>query len=179
MPAKCAHGRDFVSRRRIIKRANASTNQLFKFVRKLIGVRQSTGRRFMTRTNVGDNLRWGITRGVLFGAVFSVVLGLAILIRGSAAYGGATFPRIAAVTTILGFLGGLCVGSLRPFTRSSWGAVAVGSVGGVFGFAAIWIAAFGTDRSLSLPFLLGGALVGARASMMSHKPGQGSAGYSD
>ena len=90
----------------------------------------------MTRTTVRDNLRWGISRGVLFGAVFSVVLGLAILVRGSAAYGGATFPRIVAVTTILGFLGGLCVGSLRPFTRSSWGAAAVGSVGGVFAFAA-------------------------------------------
>ena len=133
----------------------------------------------MTRTDVRDNLRWGITRGVLFGAVFSVVLGLAMLIRGSAVYGGATFPKSVGVTTILGFLGGLCVGSLRPFARSSWGAVAVGSVGGVFASAAIWIAAFGADRSLSLPFLLGGALVGARVSMMSHKPGQASAGYSD
>ena len=133
----------------------------------------------MTRADLRDNLKWGSRRGVLFGAVFSVVLGTAMLVRGSAVYGAATFPRIVAVTTILGFLGGLCVGSLRPFTRSSWGAVAVGSVGGVFGSAAIWIAAFGTDRSLSLPFLLGGALVGARVSMMSHKPGQPSAGYSD
>lgn len=133
----------------------------------------------MTGVDVRDNLRWGITRGVLFGAVFSLVLGLAMLIRGSAAYGGATFPKTVAVTTILGFLGGLCVGSLRPFMRYSWGAVAVGSVGGVFASAAIWIAAFGTDRSLSLPFLLGGALVGVRVSMMSHKPGQAPAGYSD
>ena len=132
----------------------------------------------MTTTNVRDNLRWGISRGVLFGAVFSVVLGLAIVVRGSAVYGGATFSRIVAVTTILGFLGGLCVGSLRPFTRSSWGAAAVGSVGGVFAFAAIWIAAFGADRSLTIPFLVGGALAGARASMMSHSPGQSSAHYS-
>jgi len=92
----------------------------------------------MIRTDERGTLRWGISRGVLFGAVFSVVLGLAMLIRGSAVYGGATFPKILAVTTILGFLGGLCVGFLKPFTRSSWGAVTVGSVGGVFAGAAIW-----------------------------------------
>jgi hypothetical protein len=133
----------------------------------------------MIRTDERGTLRWGISRGVLFGAVFSVVLGLAMLIRGSAVYGGATFPKILAVTTILGFLGGLCVGFLKPFTRSSWGAVTVGSVGGVFAGAAIWIAAFGMDRSFSLPFLLGGALVGARVSIMSRRPEGASPGYSD
>jgi hypothetical protein len=132
----------------------------------------------MTGTDLRGNLRWGLTRGVLFGAVFSAVLGLAMLIRGSAIYGGTMFPRAVAVTTALGFFGGLFIGSLRSFARSSWKAVAVGGIGGVFAFAAIWIAAFGADRSLSIPFLLGGALVGARVSMMSHT-GQASAEYSD
>lgn len=130
----------------------------------------------MNGTDFGLNLRWGIARGILLGATFSVVLGASMLIRGRAVYGATTFPRTVAVTTILGFLGGLCVGSLRAFTRSSWGAVAVGSLGGVFAFAAIWIVAFGMDRSLSLPSLLGGALVGARASAMSRESGQASAG---
>jgi len=115
---------------------------------------------------------WGAKRGVLFGVTFAVVLGVPMLIRGPAIYGGTTFLKIISVATSFGLVGGLCVGALRSFTTQYWSAVIVGSLGGVFAVAAVLTIAFGVDGSTILYSLVGGILIGARVGSMVWRKGQ-------
>ena len=112
---------------------------------------------------------------MLLGVVFSAVLGAVMFARGSAFYGQATFLRTVAVATTLGLLGGICVGFLKPLTTRQWGAVMVGSLAGIFAFAAVFIVVFGLDRSIILPAAFGGTLVGGRVgALMARKRPEGS-----
>jgi len=115
---------------------------------------------------------WGAKRGVLFGVTFAVVLGVPMLIRGPAIYGGTTFLKIISVATTFGLVGGLCVGALRSFTTQYWSAVIVGSLGGVFAVAAVLTIAFGVDGSTILYSLVGGVLIGARVGSMVWRKGR-------
>lgn len=112
------------------------------------------------------NIAWSVKRGVLLSVAFSITLGVAMLIRGPEIYGDATFLRTIGVTMTFGLIGGLCVGALDSFTTRYWGALIVGSLGGVLAFAAIFIVIFGFDPIVIRFSLVGGILVGPRVAAM-------------
>jgi hypothetical protein len=109
---------------------------------------------------------WGVKRGVLLSIAFSVTLGVAMLIRGPAIYGDATFLRTIGVTMTFGLIGGLCVGALGSFTTRYWGALIVGSLGAVLACAAVCIVVFGFDPIVIRFSLIGGILFGPRLGAM-------------
>ncbi|MFL5638407.1 MAG: hypothetical protein ACJ78M_03460 [Gemmatimonadaceae bacterium] len=126
----------------------------------------------MSRKNLGSDLAWGAKRGALLAVVFCAVLGVAITVRGRAAYGDRSFLRLVAVTIGFGVLGGLSVGLVRPFTRRRWSALIIGFLGGAVSAAFCFVLIFGiTDLremkpSVAITLLLASIIVGLRTAAM-------------
>jgi hypothetical protein len=126
----------------------------------------------MSRRNLGTDLAWGAKRGALLGFVFCVVLGVAIIVRGRAAYGGASFLRLITAPIAFGILGGLSVGLVRPFTKRYWGALIVGFLGGALTMAFCFVLIFGIadiremGPRVVIALVVGSIIVGLRSAAM-------------
>ena len=78
---------------------------------------------------LSKNIRWGVTNGALFAAVFSV---LAMFIAGSRGeIAGSQLWLVIAAYFASGISAGLVVGLVRPWTRRRLGAILVGIVAAV------------------------------------------------
>jgi hypothetical protein len=126
----------------------------------------------MSRRNLGTDLAWGAKRGALLGLVFCAVLGVAIMVRGRAAYGEGSFLRLIVATIAFGILGGLSVGLVRPFTRRYWGALIIGFLGGAFTMAFCFVLIFGIagiqemEPRVAVALMVGSIIVGLRSAAM-------------
>jgi len=100
------------------------------------------------------------------------VLGVAIIVRGRAAYGGASFIRLITAPIAFGILGGLSVGLVRPFTKRYWGALIVGFLGGALTMALCFVLIFGIadiremGPRVVIALVVGSIIVGLRSAAM-------------
>jgi len=87
----------------------------------------------MKTTSARANLRWGLTNGALFGVVFSALIAILGLLRGSAHWDAYSLElwQIILVYFAGCISAGAIVGLLRPLTKHRVGAMGVGAVAGV------------------------------------------------
>jgi hypothetical protein len=111
----------------------------------------------------------GVLCGLAAATCFSAWVLLLVLLRGSPRFEkyGMSAWQIVAAYYAAGLLGGVVLGLFWPLTRTSWGAVALGSIIGVIAYAVIGMSMHGAFswQSLHDGMILGvpiGGFVGYR-----------------
>ena len=100
------------------------------------------------------------------------MIGLAILIRGRAAYSGTSFLELTGSAISFGILVGLSVGALRPFTAHYWASFVIAVVGTMITIAFLFVLIFGTsgmretEPRTVIALLVGSFLVGLRSTAL-------------
>jgi hypothetical protein len=99
--------------------------------------------------SVAQNVRWGLTRGLLFFALYSFVAVLIFLLRGSEPFDANGIPLGSVILAYFvgGLLGGAIAGLLRPFANRRIGAMIGGVVVMIPIFVAVTIGQFGAPLS--------------------------------
>jgi hypothetical protein len=108
------------------------------------------------------NLAWGLSYGVGLAVLFSLLVGVLAMLRGSdwnPTYQVST-RSVAFGYGVAGVLGGLLVGLLRPIATGRFGGMLVGILTGAFVYSAIMIAVDGVSEFRPVPAILAGTLVG-------------------
>lgn len=114
------------------------------------------------KSTLSGNLAWGLKYGLGLAALFSILVSVLALIRGS---DWNPTHQVSTRSLILGYavagvLGGLVVGLLRPLTTHRLGATLVGMLAGVFAYSAVALAMDGMAGFRPMPAIVAGLLVG-------------------
>jgi hypothetical protein len=114
-----------------------------------------------------QDVLWGAKRGLLMGAIYSVIGALIRLARGPHlmdSYGG-TFGGLEIAYLSSGLVAGVIGGLARPTLRWRWGALAVGAGSGLFAYRALQAVMAGPPSHWStfdmVSWLLMGSAMGA------------------
>jgi hypothetical protein len=90
----------------------------------------------MTRTQLLDNLKWGLTQGMVVAVGFSAFVIIQYFAFGSGVvtHYGLTLPTVILTYVSMGIVGGLIAGLGRPLARTHIGAMAMGVILGAIGY---------------------------------------------
>lgn len=124
----------------------------------------------LNRSSLKRDLRWGTTGGLSIAVVYCVWVLIIYMLRGSDPFeqAGVSLPMVLITYLGVGLVSGMVVGLLRPLTRWTVGAYAVGLAAGVpFGLGLVVCIQGSPDRwdwatwmGLPILILISGLVIG-------------------
>lgn len=118
--------------------------------------------RFGSPHSLGSNIKWGVEWGLWFACGFSLLGSVLYLVQGTflGERSQFAFPLVVLAYFVMGLVGGLIAGLLRPLTRWRIGATGVGVVVGVVVYFIAGLTAVGRKEFLSLAGLVSTLVLG-------------------
>lgn len=118
--------------------------------------------RFVSRSSIGSDIKWGLGWGLWLAGGFSL-LGSALFVLQGTVLGNPSrfsFPLVILGYLAMGVIGGLLIGVLRPLAQLRVGATILGIIIGIVVYAIAGIVAVGEKEFVSLPGLVSTLVLG-------------------
>ncbi len=112
--------------------------------------------------SLNSDIKWGLRWGLWFAVGYSLLASVLYVFQGTLLGERSRFyyPLVIASYFLMGIIGGLLTGLLRPITHSRLGATAVGIVIGLAVYFIAGITTIGAGEFLSLPGVVSTVVLG-------------------